>query len=373
MLFGDDSQRFVSDLLFFRVHRTTKIMAIIGIIIYVAAILCRISYGYPNYNKVLDAPKSQHSGDGDLLGFHRNLTPTQLPWLNEVTTKLFDSSRMTIDAGTVTPKPTTIQLDDVFLAVKTTQMNHAKRLNIIAKTWFQMAREQTWFFTDTNDDFYNKRLNKHLINTKCPKGHSRRALCCKMAAELITFLEHRKKWFCHFDDDNYVNVAQLQLLLSEYDSSSLWYLGKPSVASPLEIKLSETAGHQAQFWFATGGAGFCISRPLALKMAPVIRNEKLMTISDRIGFPDDVSIGFIIEYLLKVPLTVIDEFHSHLEQLDQIPLQTFRKQISYSYASENNSWNVVKIDGFSERIDPTRIWSLHCHLFPHLNACSTLR
>lgn len=52
MLFSDDSQRFVSDLLLFRVHRTTKIMAIIGIIIYAAAILCRISYGYPNYNKV---------------------------------------------------------------------------------------------------------------------------------------------------------------------------------------------------------------------------------------------------------------------------------------------------------------------------------
>lgn len=172
-------------------------------------------------------------------------------------------------------------------------------------------------------------------------------------------------------------------------------------------------------------------------MAPVIRNEKLMTISDRIGFPDDVSIGFIIgmaktatyatfilsidvitcvfcnaEYLLKVPLTVIDEFHSHLEQLDQIPVQTFRKQvcfvlnllaslssllfakqpiksnfklnvlrfvsfiqqISFSYAFENNVWNVVKIDGgFNERIDPTRLLSLHCHLFPHLNSCSRLR
>lgn len=57
---------------------------------------------------------------------------------------------------------------------------------------------------------------------------------------------------------------------------------------------SQTAGHRAQFWFATGGAGFCISRPLVQKMAPVIRNEKLMTISDRIGFPDDVTIGFII-------------------------------------------------------------------------------
>lgn len=90
--------------------------------------------------QIFDAPKSQYDND-DLLRFQRNLTPTQLPWLNEVTTKLFND-RMTIDAGTVTPKPTAIQLDDVFLAVKTTQMNHAKRLNLIAKTWFQMAREQ---------------------------------------------------------------------------------------------------------------------------------------------------------------------------------------------------------------------------------------
>lgn len=52
MFIGDDSQRYLCDLLLFRVHRTMKMMAIIGIIIYAAAILCRISYGLPNYNKV---------------------------------------------------------------------------------------------------------------------------------------------------------------------------------------------------------------------------------------------------------------------------------------------------------------------------------
>lgn len=54
------------------------------------------------------------------------------------------------------------------------------------------------------------------------------------------------RWFCHFDDDNYVNVAQLQLLLSEHDPSLPWYLGKPSVASPLEIKLSEVSSFKAE-------------------------------------------------------------------------------------------------------------------------------
>lgn len=71
------------------------------------------------------------------------MTPTtQLPSLNEVTTKLLNDG-ITMDAGyTVTPKPANTQLDDIFLAVKTTQTNHAKRLSIIAKTWFQIAREQ---------------------------------------------------------------------------------------------------------------------------------------------------------------------------------------------------------------------------------------
>lgn len=183
------------------------------------------------------------------------------------------------------------------------------------------------------------------------------------------------RWFCHFDDDNYLNVEQLQQLLSEYDSSSLWYLGKPSVASPLEIKLSEVSydliemnsifveitfiwvhikknvvllififllqsvGHQAQFWFATGGAGFCISRPLAQKMAPVIRNEKLLTISDRIGFPDDVTIGFIIGkclyYLKKCvarpQLKRKNNFHSVVHRVFAESAVDRRRWVSFTF------------------------------------------
>lgn len=60
--------------------------------------------------------------------------------------------------------------------------------------FFSLFCFQTWFFTDTDDENFQQRLNGHLINTKCPKGHSRRALSCKMAAELNTFLEHQKKY-----------------------------------------------------------------------------------------------------------------------------------------------------------------------------------
>lgn len=43
------------------------------------------------------------------------------------------------------------------------------------------------------------------------------------------------RWFCHFDDDNYVNVPQLIRMLQKYDWTDDWYLGKPSIKAPLEI------------------------------------------------------------------------------------------------------------------------------------------
>lgn len=43
------------------------------------------------------------------------------------------------------------------------------------------------------------------------------------------------RWFCHFDDDNYVNIPKLVELLNSYNPDGDWYLGKPSIASPLEI------------------------------------------------------------------------------------------------------------------------------------------
>ena len=43
------------------------------------------------------------------------------------------------------------------------------------------------------------------------------------------------RWFCHFDDDNYVNVPRLVETLDQFDPRQDWYLGKPSLPEPLEI------------------------------------------------------------------------------------------------------------------------------------------
>lgn len=124
------------------------------------------------------------------------------------------------------------------------------------------------------------------------------------------------------------------------------------------------------FWFATGGAGFCLSRALALKMLPIAGNGKFISIGDKIRFPDDVTMGFVIEHMLRIPLTIVDQFHSHLEPMEFLRPETFQDQVSFSYAKmKNDDWNIVKIDGFDLKTDPKRFFSIHCHLFPRESFC----
>uniref|UniRef100_A0A182FFA8 Fringe-like glycosyltransferase domain-containing protein n=1 Tax=Anopheles albimanus TaxID=7167 RepID=A0A182FFA8_ANOAL len=47
-----------------------------------------------------------------------------------------------VPAVTGTPKPPTTELDDLLISVKTTKSYHDTRLEMITKTWYQLAKEQ---------------------------------------------------------------------------------------------------------------------------------------------------------------------------------------------------------------------------------------
>jgi hypothetical protein len=117
---------------------------------------------------------------------------------------------------------------------------------------------------------------------------------------------------------------------------------------------------RVKFWFATGGAGFCLSQSLALKMMPLIGGGKFESVGNKIRLPDDVTMGYVVEHLLKVPLTVIQDFHSHMEPHKLLPTdERLADGISYSYFSKDDQpiSNVLEFEidgGFSVDKDPTR-------------------
>ena len=271
--------------------------------------------------------------------------------------------------------PSKVSPDRVFIAVKTTAKFHKTRLEPVLNTWYHTAPESTYFFTDAADRRTEQLAasvsgRNPLIVTDCPSDHSRTALSCKLEAEIGHFLtaEHdNKDWFCHLDDDNYLNTPALLDMLARYPSSQPWYLGKVSIPKKLEVldRLQLPEKKTVKFWFATGGAGFCISRGLAEKMRPFVVDGKFQELSDTIRLPDDVTMGYLMEILLKIPLTQVSLFHSHLEPLRSI--KDFDKQITFSYSKyeDTSEDNVVEFEGDNNLIDndPTRFYKIHCKLF----------
>ncbi|XP_061565295.1 beta-1,3-N-acetylglucosaminyltransferase radical fringe-like isoform X2 [Cololabis saira] len=254
--------------------------------------------------------------------------------------------------------PETLDLRDVFIAVKTTRKYHQTRLELLLQTWVSQAREQTFIFTDGEDADLRRRTGVQLINTNCSAAHNRQALCCKMSVEYDKFIQSQKKWFCHVDDDNYVNLVSLRRLLASYHHSQDVYLGRPSLDHPIQASDRDRDGSvSVKFWFATGGAGFCISRGLALKMSPWASLGNFISTAEKIRLPDDVTVGYIIEALLEVRLTQTTRFHSHLENLQK--LDRVLDQVTLSYGGFNNRRNVVTIGGgFSLLEDPTSLFMM---------------
>ncbi|XP_041093839.1 beta-1,3-N-acetylglucosaminyltransferase manic fringe-like [Polyodon spathula] len=126
-----------------------------------------------------------------------------------------------------------LQLKDIFIAVKTTRKFHGTRLALLLDTWISRTRDHTYIFTDEEDEELTSR-GFHLIVTNCSSEHSHQALSCKMALEYEGFIASQKKWFCHVDDDNYVLPHSLLSLLAAFPQDGDVYVGKPSLNRPIE-------------------------------------------------------------------------------------------------------------------------------------------
>uniref|UniRef100_UPI0035901C2E beta-1,3-N-acetylglucosaminyltransferase manic fringe-like n=1 Tax=Myxine glutinosa TaxID=7769 RepID=UPI0035901C2E len=264
---------------------------------------------------------------------------------------------------------------DVFVAVKTTSRFHTSRLSLLLDTWIGRAKEQTYIFTDEKDDELEDVMGDHVVVTNCAPAHSHQALSCKMEAEFEAYLVTDKQWFCHVDDDNYLNVPALLQLLGDQPRGRPLYLGRPSLDHP--VQATDRHGQATlpvRFWFATGGAGFCINRELAVRMKPWVSGGAFVQTAARLRLPDDCTVGYIAQALLGVPLSRSSLFHSHLENLAQIPAHLLPHQVTLSYGTFDGRKNVVSTEGgFSAEEDPTRFRTMHCVLHPDTSWCSPVK
>uniref|UniRef100_F6YN79 Fringe-like glycosyltransferase domain-containing protein n=1 Tax=Ciona intestinalis TaxID=7719 RepID=F6YN79_CIOIN len=260
-------------------------------------------------------------------------------------------------------------LDDIFISVRTSKKFHEPRVVPIVKTWFNLAKKQTYIFTDGEDDKLNETTGGHVINTNCGPTKSRKHLSCKTGTVFDAYLASGKKWWCRFDDDNYVNPPRLVHLVNGYNWTQNICIGRLSVPS----FTTGYHGRSETYQFAHGGAGCCISRPLALKMKPWCGRENLVVTTREAAMAEDCALGFIITNRLKIDLTLTDLLHSTMETLKNLNVDTLHEQVSIGQGP-GNTVNLDKAKSgkkFNPNVDPTRFMSLHCFLYPTASICKT--
>ncbi len=260
----------------------------------------------------------------------------------------------------------------IMYVIRTNSYFYQKRLIYLLQTWISLISNDVFFVTDI---FLPNISQDHTILTKETCGsdaHSMGLLCCKTAHDFLLFQRYilNYDWFCHFDDDQYVNVNKLKEYLTTLNSSQPYYIGRTSWSNALKRSKDPFPN---PFWFATLGAGVCLSKRTVTLLEPYTRTaSEFADGCIRENYHDDIYLGFILNGYLNISLTKVDRFHSHLEKSfyddKQTFLQTFTNEITFGFRSPDRYPYFLPLF-YDSHQDPYRIRTLHCLLYPQINEC----
>ncbi|XP_065900824.1 beta-1,3-N-acetylglucosaminyltransferase manic fringe-like isoform X1 [Dysidea avara] len=284
---------------------------------------------------------------------------------------------------------------NIYFSIKTTTKYFKDRLPALIPTWFQVVNKNMLTVVSEKSDVGTamadvmKEAGLNLKLTDCDKGHTKMGLCCKTGAEFGAYYKTLEKyksemksfqWYCHFDDDMYVNVPELSNLLQQYDPGKPYYIGSTddlkyihTVTSAAIKKLKEAnIPLLNKNYQLCSGAAYCISHPLMMELKQFFNGPKAFTrMCTILETVDDFTVGQAIVSLLghhrNLTTSIKTQQTLHLENKTAKEISKFvcvapnctKKQLE-SYAKSIHM-------SLSE--DPTRFLAYHCLLYPTVSWC----
>ncbi|XP_065898874.1 beta-1,3-N-acetylglucosaminyltransferase lunatic fringe-like [Dysidea avara] len=268
--------------------------------------------------------------------------------------------------------------EDVYISLRTTQVYHTSRLSLLLLTWLQaLPADQLHIVTDgLQNNSVVKMLTSEGYNvtvSSCPQNHKRASLCCKTGVEFSLYYRvmENYSWFCHLDDDMYLNTKVLAKYLANHNHNLSWYIGYYPLAAgkPFELdsyRLKSIKNpKRTKFSFATGGT-YCISRPLLRKLINFFNGNNFEATCNQFMLTDDMIIGMVIEVILGFNLTDVSNIKTHLQSLSNIKPADLVNLISVSYGGKNNRIKLPQ----EIKNDTSGFLSYHCLLYPEVKWCS---
>ncbi|XP_065901381.1 beta-1,3-N-acetylglucosaminyltransferase radical fringe-like [Dysidea avara] len=292
--------------------------------------------------------------------------------------------------------------DNIYFSVRTTESNYEERLMLLMMTWLQVVKHKLTIISDgSHDNIFVKTIKRtgiDIVVTNCFQRHKANNLCCKLGEEFAAYYrvreQHHNKegyqWFCHFDDDVYVNIPQLSQLLQKYDPHQPHYIGRwrednhfrpyfsvYDKGAKLRLKELHYIVKHKEYQFGSGAA-YCISSAMMTEAEKYFNGirvfQRTCQVTQR---SDDVSVGYVLGGLLGYNLTSVADFNVQYDNLENYTLQEALQSITIGYTKEKIKQqgkcfslitNHVPVEARFDD-DPTRFLSYHCLLYPSVSWC----
>ena len=274
---------------------------------------------------------------------------------------------------------------DIYFSVLTTSKYHQTRLGRQFVTWIQTVdAKQIHVTTDGLEDMWTQALTQAgstVIFGNCPRDtkKSLKMMCCKGGVQFEGWYQAREagevyNWYCHFDDDIYVNTAALVHLTQRYNSNNDQYLGnwkrlskyayhgKNRISNETAPGLFKYTERKRNDYRYANGPAYCISAPLMKRLEKYLRGQQFVDNCNKaqVGM-DDMLPGFIIEGVLGVEITNIPEFTDQIHFTPPSDLSWYRRQVTVAGA---------RVHLYSTRFHgKDRMLIYHCLLHPTVSWC----
>lgn len=126
-------------------------------------------------------------------------------------------------------------------------------------------------------------------------------------------------WYVFIDDDTFINTFRLLPLLATYNANELYYIGQP--------------GTEHGITFMSGGAGFCISRPLYKKLIDHVRNKSDSEL--RYIVYGDATLGSWITHVPDVKYETNYKFYSETHKNEK----QLQENVSFHYLKKREHFD----------------------------------
>jgi UDP-glucose:O-linked fucose beta-1,3-glucosyltransferase len=182
---------------------------------------------------------------------------------------------------------TDIQLDDLYIGIKTFINNHKNRIEFLKKTWLNSKLNYN-LFTNRINETTDDKIERFIIN----KENTERGHCHKTFTILNYFYNNKKniKYLIIVDDDTLLSIQRILRLIRCF-----------MLSNDIPIVLGERYGYGNYYVYPTGGSGIIFNRQAVQQ---IISNCQCPS-SDT---PDDMFLGLCLNRI-NIPLIHIQELH----------------------------------------------------------------